>query len=223
MRRLSLVLLALAPAALLQACSAQVEQAAAADFAPVIPEAAPAGLPAMPTGGIYSAAAMGLFATDTRAAQVGDILTVDFTERFAASKSQSAGASGSSEQSIDLPGLPGGSIAAALLSAGGDQEFSGRGQASQSNSLIGTLSVQVVRVHPGGLLEIMGQKRLVLNQGDEWVRLTGLVRQEDIGADNVIPSDRIANADIRYVAAGAIADTAAPGWLMQGLVAVAPL
>lgn len=104
-----------------------------------------------------------------------------------------------------------------------NQSFKGSGGAAQSNSLTGRLSVIVARVFPNGTLEIIGQKKLTLNNGNEYVRLTGIVRPEDISAQNVILSERIAHADIRYVGAGDVADTARPGWLRRFLATASPL
>lgn len=203
--------------------STYVEDVASEQYAPVY---AAAPLPeegARPTGGIYTASSSGLFASDRRASHVGDILTVQFVERFAATKSQSASGQRSSDYQIDLPDVATLGLDDGLLTNSTDQSFAGRGAAQQSNSLTGRLSVSVVRVLPGGLLEIMGQKRLTLNQGKEYVRLTGIVRPEDINSENVVLSDRIGNAEIGYVGAGEVADTARPGWLRRGLQAVSPL
>jgi flagellar L-ring protein precursor FlgH len=84
------------------------------------------------------------------------------------------------------------------------------------------LSVSVVRVLPGGNLEILGQKKLTLNNGDEYVRLSGIVRPADISAQNVVLSDRIANAQIEYIGAGQVADAGKQGWLRRGLNTVSP-
>lgn len=208
---LALVLLPIA------ACSTYVENRTSDDYAPVYPEqAAPA---AMASGGIYDPARTGLFATDRRAAHVGDILTVALSERFSATKSQNAAAARSDSYSLSLPQpLPG----AGTLAGGSSQSFTGKGSAAQSNSLSGQMSVMVVRELPGGELEIRGQKKLTLNNGDEYIRLSGIVRQEDISSDNVVMSDRIANADIRYVGAGDVADTGKAGWLHRLITTVSP-
>lgn len=200
-----------------------IEEKESEAYAPVYPELAYTDSDALPTGGIYTASSAGLFASDRRAARVGDILTVQFTERFQASKTQSASGSRSNDYSLDMPDILTLGLDDGVLDNGTDQSFAGRGQAQQSNSLTGRLSVQVVRVLPGGQLEIMGQKRLTLNNGNEYVRLTGVVRPEDINAQNVIASDRIAHASIKYVGAGSVHDTARPGWLRRGLDAVSPL
>ncbi len=148
---------------------------------------------------------------------------MQFTERFAASKSQSASGSRSSEYDLDMLDALTVGLDDGVLENATDQSFAGRGAAQQSNSLSGRLSVSVVRVLPGGQLEIMGQKRLTLNNGKEYVRLRGVIRPEDISAENVVLSDRIAHAEISYTGAGDTADTARPGWLRRGLAVVSPL
>jgi flagellar L-ring protein precursor FlgH len=203
------------------ACATQIEDKISLDYAPVYTEAA-AFAPTV-TGGIYHQGARGLFVNDRRASSVGDVLTVQFSERFQATKSQSATADKSSSFEMDLPGILVGDFDNTRLTTGTDQSFSGRGGAAQSNSFTGRLSVSVVRILPNGHLEIMGQKRLTLNNGNEYVRLTGVVRPEDIGPDNVVSSDRVAHADIRYVGAGDTADTARKGWLSRAVDVVSPL
>jgi flagellar L-ring protein precursor FlgH len=208
---------------LLSGCVSQIEEKVSEGYDPIYPVEAPVETASLATGGIYTASSAGLFASDRRAARVGDILTVQFSEQFAASKTQSASGGRSNSYEIDLPNILTGGFDDGQLSNGTDQSFSGRGAAQQSNSLTGRMSVSVVRELPGGMLEIMGQKRLTLNNGREYIRLTGVVRPEDIGPDNVVRSDRIAHADIQYVGAGDTHDTAKPGWLRRGLSAVSPL
>lgn len=201
------------------ACSEVVEDKASVDYEPIYVEPPVPEQNLLPTGAIYSENQVGLFAIDRRAARVGDILTVDFTESFSASKSQNAALSKSSDMTLQVPLLTGPD--GEKLSGG--QTFSGAGSAAQSNSLTGRVSVHVVRVLPGGNLVILGQKRLTLNNGDEYIRLQGIVRPEDISSDNTVMSDRIANADIKYIGAGEVADTGKQGWLGRIVTAVNPL
>lgn len=207
----------------LAGCSTQIEEAESDLYAPVFPVEDVSQDRLMPTGGIYSSSSKGLFASDRRAAQVGDILTVDFSERFAASKSQASGSSKSDSFEVDIPNIlsPVG-FDDATLSGGTTRSFSGKGNASQSNSLTGRVSVSVTRILPGGNLEIVGQKKLTLNNGQEYIRLRGLVRPEDISADNIVRSDRIAHAEIKYVGAGDVADSGKKGWLSRSLDTVSP-
>ena len=203
-------------------CSTEIETAASANYRPVFPVEAVSETGLLPSGAIYAGDGRGLFAADQRAAHVGDMITVDFTESFRAQKTQTSTTSRSDESSIQLPGLLMGTFDNALLDSGADRRFSGKGSAAQSNSLRGRVTVSVVRVLPGGMLEILGQKKLTLNNGDEYVRISGYLRPEDISADNVVPSDRIADAEITYIGAGDIADASKQGWLRRGMNTISP-
>jgi flagellar L-ring protein precursor FlgH len=215
----SLVLCAL----IASGCSTYVEDRASGEWDPVFPEPAEdAMIVGMASGSIFASGQSAFLAGDKRARQVGDILTVSFSERFSATKSQNAGSSKTAAFGMDLPGFLGSPADDANLSAGTTQSFAGSGAAAQSNSLTGRMSVSVVRILPGGNLEILGQKKLTLNNGDEYIRVRGIVRPEDISAQNVVLSERIANAEIKYIGAGDIADSAKQGWLNRTLRAVAP-
>lgn len=205
------------------ACSTYTQEIESQNYQPVFPAEQPYAAFAAPTGGIYGSGAPGLFVMDRRAAQVGDILTVELNERFTASKSQSASGARGGAYEVDLPTIVAPNFDDSELTTGTTQSFNGTGSAQQSNSLRGKVTVQVVRVLPGGLLEIMGEKRMTLNLGHEYMRLTGMVRPEDISSENIVGSDRIANARIEYIGAGDVADTARPGWLRRGINAVSPL
>lgn len=204
-------------------CSTHVENLASENYEPIIPQAIKSEQHLKPSGAIYSSNSGGLFATDRRASDVGDILTVQLTEDFAASKSQSASAAKSDSFSVDLPAILDANGNDANLTAGGATTFSGTGAAAQRNSLRGQISVTVTQVHNNGNMEISGQKKLLLNNGDEYIRLSGIIRPEDITADNIIVSNRIANAQISYIGAGDTADTGKKGWLSKALSTISPL
>ena len=206
----------------LAGCSTQIEEAESELYAPVYPVEEVQQSRLMPTGSIYAGYSNGLFVADRRARSVGDILTVEFSERFAASKSQAAGSSKTDSFELDLPDVLSFGFDDSRLTSGTTRSYAGRGNATQSNSLTGRVSVSVVRVLPGGNLEIVGQKKLTLNNGQEYIRLRGVVRPTDISADNVVRSDRIAHAEIKYVGAGDVADTAKPGWLRRAFETLSP-
>lgn len=212
--------------ALASGCSRHVETLAADEFKPIHQMAQQDAPTAIPTGAIFQPGKGGLFAVDRRARMVGDILTVSLSESFSATKAQTATSSKSDSFDVTLPiGLPNmltGGFAAGDLTSGTARSFSGTGAAAQSNSLNGYLSVTVMRVFDNGNMEIAGQKKLNLNNGDEYVRLTGIVRPQDIAANNMIVSSRIADAQITYLGAGEVADSSKQGWLSRTLRTISP-
>jgi len=213
-------------ALLLSACSTYVEDVASEQFMPVIPDEMEEER--IVDGSIYSGKSKGLFATERKASKVGDIVTVALNESFNASKSQSAATGKTDSFGVTLPtglltDLVGKSAKAADYGFGSTQAFNGTGTASQSNAITGLVSASVVRVFDNGNLEVLGQKKLTLNNGDEYVRVRGMVRPQDIGAGNIVNSNRLANAEITYIGAGEVADTAKRGWLSRLVTVVSPL
>ena len=213
-------------ALLLSACSTYIEDVASEQFMPVIPDESEEER--IVDGAIYTGKSNGLFATERKASKVGDIVTVALNESFNASKSQSAATGKTDSFGVTLPtglltDLVGKSAKAADYGFGSTQAFNGTGTASQSNAITGLVSASVVRVFDNGNLEVLGQKKLTLNNGDEYVRVRGMVRPQDIGAGNIVNSNRLANAEITYIGAGEVADTAKRGWLSRLVTVVSPL
>jgi len=81
--------------------------------------------------------------------------------------------------------------------------------------LAGNISVVVSEVLPNGNLVVRGEKWMTLNQGDEFIRITGIVRPQDIDPDNTVSSYLVANARIGYGGTGPVADANVLGWLTR--------
>ena len=205
---------------LLAGCAQHREDLKTVDFEPMYPQDMQFVAPSNNSGSIFNSAQGNLFSMETKAQEVGDIITVAFAESFQATKSQNAATSRSLDSSLSLPGvmdliIPDRTNAADLstdLAATTENSFSGSGSTAQSNSLTGQVSVHVVRVFRNGNLEILGQKKLTLNNGDEYIRVHGIVRPKDVDAENVVSSDRIANANIQYIGAGELDSPSKKGW-----------
>ena len=212
---------------LISGCSTYTEQVVSQSFQPAEAPVILAKSTNM-NGAIFQPGRSGLFATDQRARRIGDILTVSFNETYAATKAQTASSSKTDAFGVTLPtGLPnmltgGFDKDPAGLNAGTTRSFAGSGNAVQSNSFSGLLSVTVVRVFDNGNMEVQGQKELTLNNGNEYVRVRGVVRPEDISASNIVSSDRLADAQIRYTGSGHLADASQPGWLSQLMRTISP-
>lgn len=188
------------------------------DFAPALPEED--YTTALPSGGLFNpySSNNGLY-TDTRAHKVGDLISVELEERTSASKN--AGTTLGKSNDINLGAW---SIGGRPVTVGGydtsvgvnnSSNFSGASDANQSNSLNGNISVSVVKVLANGNLVVRGEKWLMLNNGNEYIRVTGIVRSEDVSSDNTVSSQRIANARIQYGGTGDFADTQERGWLSR--------
>ena len=203
-------------------CSTQLEERASMDFEPAMPSISKSPKKDK-YGSIYSNSQQGLFATDRRASKVGDLLTVALSENFSASKSQSAKSAKNGTTSFDFPRITTADADDTLFDSKLTKSFDGSGSADQTNSLRGEISVTVTKVFSNGNMEILGQKKLTLNNGDEYIRLVGIIRPEDVNSRNIVPSSRIANAKISYTGAGDVADTSKKGWFSKLVDVVTPL
>ena len=180
------------------------------------------------SGTIYQAShGLALF-EDVKARRVGDTVTIRLAESTQASKSASTAAKKDSTIDTGTPILLGSGV-----TLNGDpllnnqwnsaQDFAGKGSSSQSNSLNGNITVTVAEVFPNGNLLVRGEKWLTLNQGREFVQISGIVRPVDIGPDNSIPSFKVADARITYSGTGALADSNRPGLLTRFFLKLWPL
>jgi flagellar L-ring protein precursor FlgH len=180
------------------------------------------------SGTIYQASHSLVLFEDVKARRVGDTVTIRLAESTQASKSASTAAKKDSTIDTGTPILLGSGVTLngePLLNNkwNSAQDFAGEGSSSQSNSLNGNITVTVAEVFPNGNLFIRGEKWLTLNQGQEFVQISGIVRPVDIGPDNSIPSFKVADARITYSGSGALADSNRPGILTRFFLKLWPL
>jgi len=217
MKNLFNIVTRLSPALLLAACAYQIPQAPAPDdprYAPVWPGAQAQSSEV--TGSIYRpATAMNLY--QRRAYRLGDVLTINLNEATSARKSSGTSFSRESSNNVADMTLFGANIETNTSLSNGS-EFDGAANSDQSNQLQGNITVTVTDVLPNGLLEVRGEKWLELNQDREFIRISGLVRKEDIAPDNTIASTRVADVRIAYSGTGTLADTNSPGALSRFFV-----
>lgn len=183
------------------------------DFTPPEVSAAPRG----EAGGVFATGSPWLLTSDVRAFRPGDVLTVVLQETTQASKS--ADTRFGKESGVEFSPLTiGGTTVDTNVGIGGKRDFSGNAMSTQQNELSGAITVIVHEVLANGLLYVKGEKSLFLNQGEEFVRVAGLVRAQDIDGENRVSSQRIANAKIAYSGRGSLNEANAPGWLTRFFV-----
>ena len=171
-------------------------------------------------GAIYQAGQeLELFA-DLKARRVGDVLTITLNENTNASKSATTKTTKTSATADTGPQLLGRSITTKGVpildtTLSGSNTFDGEGAVTQGNSLVGSLTVTVVEVQSNGNLVVQGDKTLKLNQGDEFIHISGVVRPADIATNNTVTSDKVADARISYSGKGVIDNSNRMGWLTR--------
>ncbi len=151
---------------------------------------------------------VGLF-EDTTARYIGDVLTIILTENTNASATSNTNSS--KDNKVELPGptLAGSKVTKKGVEIltnkfNGEREFSGQGTSAMNSSFNGKISVTVAEVLPNNNLVVRGEKMMMLNQSDEYVRFIGIVRPKDIEQDNTIESTRVANVHVAYGGKGAL-------------------
>jgi flagellar L-ring protein precursor FlgH len=154
------------------------------------------------------------------ARHVGDVVTIVLSEATNAQKSATTKTQKSTSNTlpgVSLFGSPVTIHGAQVLSGNINDasKFDGEGNSAQSNSLTGYITTTVAKVLPNGNLYIKGEKKIWINQGQENVVLSGVIRPIDLAPDNSIPSSRVANARISYGGKGAINDANSAGWLSR--------
>ncbi len=154
---------------------------------------------------------------DKKAFKIGDVLTVLVSEAASAShradtktrKSASSGVSWGTQQNSTSP----------LRDFGitGKENAQGGGSSARSGELTGRITVRVTEVLPNGNLVINGNREITVNDEKQVMEITGIVRPEDVTADNSVLSMLIADARIKYTGRGSIAEKARLGFVSRFL------
>ena len=156
--------------------------------------------------------------SDRKASRIGDLITITLNENTNASKNADTEIKNNDSNELSP------TISGRTPSYGGNpfnysldksKQFKAEADSKQANSLNGTITVTVAQVLPNGNLMVKGEKWLTLNQGNEYIRLTGIIRPEDITTDNTIASTRVANARITYSGTGDLDESNKMGWLSR--------
>ncbi|MGB9441584.1 MAG: flagellar basal body L-ring protein FlgH [Desulfobacterales bacterium] len=179
---------------------------------------------------------------DTKARNVGDIVTVKIDESAKASNKANTetGRTSSLEAGIEklfgvedwwqnevLPDVPDSlpkltpfgnpSVQGSMKS-----KFAGDGATTRSGTLSAFITCSVVDVMPNGNLKIVGTREVMVNNENQLIILSGTIRPRDISDQNVIMSTFISDAKIAYSGSGIVDDRQRPGWLANLLNNVWP-
>ena len=147
---------------------------------------------------------------DLRASQVNDVVTIIVSENVnavagGASNTERASSASASITSLAGPKAATGALAN-LLNTTGDQKLNGTGTTSRTATLTDVLTARVVKVLPGNLLFIEGDKHIQVNSEDQLIVVRGIIRTPDISTANTVPSSQIADMEIRVNGKGVVGD-----------------
>ncbi|AKU51578.1 flagellar basal body L-ring protein FlgH [Xanthomonas arboricola pv. juglandis] len=142
-------------------------------------------------------------AADRRAYRVGDVLTVNVLE---AARARS-GAATDAGSDVRLSGTAGNNAYRGSFDAGLSAAAKGSAETSRVGELRTQLSVQVKDVLSDGSLVVEGEQSLLINKEDQRITLSGIVRPDDILADNTVWSHRLANARVEFNGKGVVAES----------------
>ncbi|MFW6278524.1 MAG: flagellar basal body L-ring protein FlgH, partial [Halorhodospira sp.] len=153
---------------------------------------------------------------DRSARSRGDLITVVIEEEMAGDRSVDSEMSRSQEADQPAPEIGGEELELFerpfSFQQEGESSFEGGGTADQETNLTATITAVVVDTTPNGHLVIQGEKSVTVSQGQEQLRLSGIVRPDDVGANNEVSSDQVANMQVGYTGYEALSDSAQPGW-----------
>lgn len=152
-----------------------------------------------------------LFA-DRRAHMPGDLLTVLVSEVASVTANAQTRTTKSESASANLLQRDG---EVQLASAGIEGNFAGGGQIERSGTLLARLTVRIEGVDSNGNFIVSGEQLIVINNEKQTIRVSGLVRPDDIAADNTVPSWRVAGTDIQLLGKGLLSKKSSPGLLTR--------
>lgn len=166
--------------------------------------------------------------SDAKARNVGDVVTILVEE--STQSSQTATTQASTQSSLNLQagrllGLPSnlgiqnflglGNGFSPTLDARSDKSFDGSGTTTRDGSLSTTITATIIEVRLNDTFFIEGRRSVTVNNEEQIMILTGIIRYQDIGFDNTISSTLIADASITYSGEGVVADMQRVGWGFQ--------
>jgi len=188
-------------------------------YAPMIPDIEQQTIMPQQTGAIFSQKNASFLYSDRTASRVGDLITVNLNESTNASKNADTEIKKSDKNELIAPTLSGRTPTyngnPLSFKTNGKRQFKAETDSAQANTLNGTITVTVAQVLNNGNLSIKGEKWLTLNQGNEFIRISGIIRPEDISTNNTISSTLVANARITYSGTGELNESNQQGWLSR--------
>ncbi len=173
------------------------------------------------------------FLRDQRAASVGDLVTVLVSIQDEADMANSTNRNRENKESMGIPNLlglessfgrlfPAGFDPSKAVSASSSSDVNGEGTLKRSEQINLRVAATVSQVLPNGNLVVVGRQQVRVNQELRDLQVGGIIRPQDIGSDNTVKHDRLAEARIAYGGRGTISDVQRPRYGQELLDIILP-
>jgi len=169
------------------------------------------------------------FFHDPRAMHVGDVITVNVSVTDSAKMDNSTTRSRTNSENANLTNLlgletvlPPAMTPSSMVKMGSDNSNVGKGAIERKETISMTLAALVAQVLPNGNLVIDGHQQVRVNNELRDMRLSGIVRREDITQDNTVNLSQIAEARVIYGGVGTVSDVQQPRYGSQLLDIIMP-
>lgn len=168
---------------------------------------------------------------DKRAGLIGDIVTILVQENNSATKDANTSTAKKTGMDAAVEAFLYSPDASKLLTKKGkmpalkintQQDFEGGGRISNNEKVTARIAVRVIDLLPNGNLVIEGTRQIAFSGETQDAVLRGVVRKEDITANNTVFSYNIADATIRYISKGTVTDNQRKGWFTRVWEKVTP-
>ena len=165
---------------------------------------------------------------DFKARQVGDLVFVDVVEQSTAvvssgaNRKRDSGTLGGIGAVAGALPIPGAAVAGTVAGALGQRKFEGNGSTTRKSDVRARITARVTEVLPNGDLRVQALKQVRINKETEQLAVTGIVRTNDLKADNSVPTVLIGDLRVDFNGKGVASADNAPGWLFRLFEKVTP-
>ena len=149
--------------------------------------------------------------TDAKAVRLHDVVSIAVTESLAATTAGQVQNSRTSSASSAITALFGklksSNNAQNLLGMSASSGLTAQGQSTSNSSLSTTFGGEVVDVLPNGMLVVQATRQLIFSQQTQLIKLRGLVRPEDVSAQNTVLSTAMTDLELEVTGKGIVNDS----------------
>lgn len=164
-------------------------------------------------GSLWSPGDLGDLSSDYKARKINDTVVILVSVQTTATQSGDVNSSRAFQTSSAITGLAGDINTKGLnplFDANSSTALKGSGATDSSTTFQTSMTAQVIAVLPSGNLVVEAQRKIFMNNQHEDVTIRGVVRPNDIGTNNTVPSAALSNLEIEMKGKGIIADSTRP-------------